>query len=287
MPGPVRFSPTPVGEPAPNLSLTADEGTWIQLRDFSGHLNVLLVFIKGTGDADARHLLTELNAERQRFEQLETAIFAVSSQKQEQLRALRDELGLDFYLLFDPFAVCARSWGACRLRQKIKNTVVIVDKDGTVQLAERGAPKVDRLLDVVARVQGTAVPEKEVEEPTGQPKSFARKPGQDAAAVQDIDSKTAQAMVTDNDEGFLLVDVRTKPEFEADRSPNAVNIPVDEIPHRYHELGQTNNLIFVCQMGGRSAAAAEFMTSIGSYGIYNVIGGMSSWEGDRVEGSAS
>ena len=287
MPGPVRFSPTPVGEPAPNLSLTADEGTWIQLRDFNGHLNVLFVFIKSTRDADAQAALRELNEERERFEQLETAIFAVSSEKQDKLRALRDELGLDFYLLFDPFAVCARAWGATRLRQKIKNTTVLVDKDGTVQLSERGTPRAERLLDVVARVQGSAVPEKAEEKPSGQPKSYARKPGQDAAAVTDIDSTTAQKMLDDNEEGFLLVDVRTKPEFDADRSPAAVNIPVDEIPHRYHELGQTNNLIFVCQMGGRSAAAAEFMTSIGSYGIYNVIGGMSSWEGDRVTGGES
>ncbi|HND32076.1 MAG TPA: rhodanese-like domain-containing protein, partial [Myxococcota bacterium] len=62
------------------------------------------------------------------------------------------------------------------------------------------------------------------------------------------------------------------------------HIPVDELPHRYAELGQTTHIIFVCQGGGRSAAAAEFMTSIGASHIYNVAGGMSQWEGPKQSG---
>ena len=82
----------------------------------------------------------------------------------------------------------------------------------------------------------------------------------------------------------LLVDVRTRSEVEADRSPDAIHIQVDELPHRYHELKQTQQLIFVCQAGDRSAAAAEFMTSIGGHDIYTVNGGMSAWSGRRASG---
>ena len=39
--------------------------------------------------------------------------------------------------------------------------------------------------------------------------------------------------------------------------------------------------------GGRSAAAGEFMTSIGGYEIYSVEGGMSSWEGERASTGAN
>jgi rhodanese-related sulfurtransferase len=81
------------------------------------------------------------------------------------------------------------------------------------------------------------------------------------------------------------VDVRTRGEFEADRSPLARHVPVDELPHRYQELGQTDHLIFVCQGGGRSAAAAEFMASLGASNIYNVAGGMSQWTGPRETGA--
>jgi rhodanese-related sulfurtransferase len=81
-----------------------------------------------------------------------------------------------------------------------------------------------------------------------------------------------------------IVDVRTRSEVEADRSPDAIHIQVDELPHRYHELKQTQQLIFVCQAGDRSAAAAEFMTSIGGHDIYTVNGGMSAWSGRRASG---
>ena len=50
----------------------------------------------------------------------------------------------------------------------------------------------------------------------------------------------------------------------------ARHIPVDELPHRHAELGQGSHLVFICHSGGHSAAAGEFMTSIGGTHIYNV-----------------
>jgi rhodanese-related sulfurtransferase len=92
-------------------------------------------------------------------------------------------------------------------------------------------------------------------------------------------------MLTEKDSPFVLVDVRTKGEVEREHTPMARHhIPVDELPHRYAELGQTTHVIFVCQGGGRSASAAEFMTSIGATHVYNVAGGMSQWEGSKVSG---
>ena len=91
-------------------------------------------------------------------------------------------------------------------------------------------------------------------------------------------------MLAPEDNSFVLLDVRTTSEYDADHAPQAVHIPVDELPHRYQEVGQTTHIICICQAGGRSAAAAEFLTSIGGSEIYNVEGGMSSWTGDRVTG---
>jgi rhodanese-related sulfurtransferase len=48
--------------------------------------------------------------------------------------------------------------------------------------------------------------------------------------------------------------------------------------------GAPHHLIFVCQAGGRSAAAAEFMASIGGTALMDVAGGMSAWSGPRVTG---
>jgi rhodanese-related sulfurtransferase/peroxiredoxin len=286
----LRIRPPRKGDEAPHLSLTADEGTWIRLTDFKDHLNVILYFISDINDGMNEDYLRELDRARSRFEQLDTAVFAVSTQKTDKLRNFRAQAGIEIFLIYDPWALTSRKFGACRTRQRIKDTVVLVAKDGTVALGERGRPDVERLLDICATLEGAAVPEGDgaaaaSSAAAASDQSFARKPGKAADTVRHIDSKQALEMLDEDDSAYVLVDVRTKGEFEADHSPLAKHIPVDEIPHRYHEIGQTEHIIFICQMGGRSAAAGEFMTSIGGYEIYSVDGGMSSWDGERVASS--
>ena len=64
--------------------------------------------------------------------------------------------------------------------------------------------------------------------------------------------------------------------------PGSTHIPVDEVPHRYQEIGQMTHLIFICEAGGRAAAAAEFITSIGGSQIYIAEGGIIGWNGPRT-----
>ncbi|MFZ5475364.1 MAG: rhodanese-like domain-containing protein [Myxococcota bacterium] len=279
----LTWKPLAPGEPATPLSLTADEGTWIKLPDFKGHLNVLLVFVRSLDSAETDRYCRELEADRARFEALDTAIFAVHTSRTDVLRAYRQKLGLGFYLLYDPLALAARGFRASgRVRPLTKDNVVLVGKDGKVVLAERGRPPVEKLLEAVARAEG-----KEVPPPPRPPEpSTVRDPGKGPAPVVDIESDHALKLLEEADSPYVLVDVRTKGEFERERSPRARHIPVDELPHRYAELGQTTHLIFVCQGGGRSAAAAEFMSSIGASQIFNVLGGMSEWKGPKVGGVA-
>ncbi len=285
----LRFSPLSEGTHAPALSLTADEGTWIKLRDFEGHLNVVLYFFKDGDIPETSKLLRDLNANRQQFEELETAIFGVCAKRTDQLRALRDALGLAFYLIYDPLAVTSRSFGASgRVRPYCKDTLFVIDKNQRVAFSQRGQPTVEQVLSAAANLQGVLAPDADAAEdlnaPVQEERSAVRDPGHGPARVIEIDPTKAEEMLNEEDSLYVLVDVRTLSEFESDRSPQALHMPVDEVTHRYHELGQTDHLIFVCQSGGRSAQAAEFMCSIGSYESYNGIGGMSSWEGDRASG---
>ncbi len=283
----LSWKPLDVGSPATPLSLTADDGTWIKLNDFKGHLNVLLVFFRSLTDTDTEAWMRSIDAARPAFEGLDTAVFGVNTARTDELRAHRARVGTEFFLLYDPFALASRGFRASgRIRPLCKDTAVLVGKDGNVLFAERGRVEVSRLVEAAARAEGKPVP---VVAPPAAPAPAAgggslRTPGQPAPAVLDIDSRQALALLGESDSPYLLVDVRTKSEFEGDRSPLARHIPVDEMPHRYGELGQTNHLIFVCQGGGRSAAAAEFMTSLGSSQIYNVVGGMSQWTGPRERG---
>ncbi len=280
----LRFRPVRKGDTAPHLSLTADEGTWIRLSDFKDHLNVLLYFVADLDDGLTEDYLRELDRARDRFEKLDTAVFAVSTQRTDRLRAFREAAEIAIFLIYDPWALTSRKFGACRVRQRIKDTVVLVAKDGSVAFGERGRPDLERLLDICATLEGSEIPDDQGAAVAEEQVSYTRKPGAAAATVINIDCAKALELLGAEDSPYVLVDVRTKSEFEADHSPLAMHIPVDEIPHRYQEIGQTGEIIFVGQMGGRSAAAGEFMTSIGGYEIYNVEGGMSSWEGERTGG---
>jgi rhodanese-related sulfurtransferase/peroxiredoxin len=279
----MRFRPLDEGELVPPLSLTADEGTWIKIRDFQDHLNIVLVFFKDES-SETEAYLKSLDQARTSFDELEAVVFAVNTAPTDRLRDLRAHLRVGFYFLYDPLALTARAFGASgRLRPQCRDAVYLIGKDGRVLHAARGFTEARVLLDSLARLQGRDLP---VAAKDGHAdaagSSFTRDPGKKAARAVDIESPQAEEMLTAEDSDYKLVDVRTKSEFDADHSVHAIHIPVDELPHRYHDLGQSDRLIFVCQGGDRSAAAAEFMTSIGASSIYNVLGGMSSWMGPRT-----
>jgi rhodanese-related sulfurtransferase/peroxiredoxin len=276
----LRWRPLPVGSPATALSLTADDGTWIKLPDFKGHLHVVLLFFRTADSPEVRTWLGRMEKARPRLEALDAALFAVSTARTDRLRALRKELGVEYFFLYDPFAMASRGYRASgRVIPACRDQVVVVGKDGVVRLDERGLVEPERILAAVAELEGKPVPPAEGVAVAGAVTPTSVHP------VGDIDSSQAIAMLSAEGSPYVLCDVRTKAEWERGHSPLAkLRIPVDEIPHRYAELGQSDWVIFVCQGGGRSSAAAEFMSSIGSREIYSVLGGMSEWTGEVVAG---
>ncbi len=74
-----------------------------------------------------------------------------------------------------------------------------------------------------------------------------------------------------------IVDVRTPGEYAGGHVPGAVNIPHMSIIARKNELAGDRELIFICQLGQRSALACEFAASAGFKGLYNIEGGTEAW----------
>ncbi|MBL7765660.1 MAG: rhodanese-like domain-containing protein [Chitinophagaceae bacterium] len=61
-----------------------------------------------------------------------------------------------------------------------------------------------------------------------------------------------------------IVDVRTYEEFAAAHAEGAINIPLQEIPHRIDELKTLPSpLILCCASGNRSGMAERFITQQG------------------------
>ncbi len=284
----LTWPPATVGSPAHAVSLTADEGTWIKLSDFADHLNVVLVFFQSLTDDATDAWLTDWHRRRGQLEELETVVFGVHTARTDHLREFRHRLGLDFFLLYDPLAIESRAMRcSSRVRPVTKDNVVVVGKNGLILLAERGRVEAQAVIEAIAAREGTEVsdlasPETDAELEAA--KASGRRVGGMPDEVRSIDSDQANLLLAEEDGDYVLVDVRTTSEYEADHSPDAVHIPIDELPHRYRELKQTTRILCICQAGGRSAAAAEFLTSIGCSEIYDIQGGMSAWTGEHVTG---
>ncbi|MEI7533804.1 MAG: rhodanese-like domain-containing protein [Verrucomicrobiae bacterium] len=72
--------------------------------------------------------------------------------------------------------------------------------------------------------------------------------------------------------GALVIDVRTRGEFNSGHLTNAVNIPLDEIttavPQRWPDKSQT--LLLHCQSGMRSGMAQKKLISLGYTNTFNL-----------------
>lgn len=263
----LTWRPPAVGTPAPRLSLTADDGTWIRIEDFVDQVNVLVIFVSDIHKPAATALLSGLRPHAAQLEALSTLTFGVATDRPGALRAARAAGGLPFPLLYDPFAVEGRGWLASgRLLPRLRDRAVLVDKAGVIRQIWEGCPSPEAVLDAIRALAAPPV--------TAAPK----------VGVTRVEPATAAQMLADEPQKWLLLDVRTRSEYEADHAPMAVHIPVDELPARVAELGRSDRVLCVCQAGGRSKVAAEFLASIGGKEIYDVAGGMSAWVGPRVTG---
>ncbi|MGH3492145.1 MAG: rhodanese-like domain-containing protein [Sciscionella sp.] len=97
-------------------------------------------------------------------------------------------------------------------------------------------------------------------------------------------ANTPSVSVTELPEEAALIDVREDDEWAAGHAPDAVHIPLGELPQRLAELPD-GELYLVCRSGGRSGQAAAYLTANGRSAI-NVAGGMQSWAsaGKRMVG---
>ena len=76
---------------------------------------------------------------------------------------------------------------------------------------------------------------------------------------------------------LTLVDVRENWEYARDHIPNATLTPLKNIISSPAEAITSDNVVFVCEVGQRSAVAAEMAAALGMQHVYNLEGGMQAW----------
>lgn len=76
--------------------------------------------------------------------------------------------------------------------------------------------------------------------------------------------------------GAHLIDVREKWEFDSGHVPNAHHIPLQMIPESMNALPKGQHIFIICQSGGRSMKAANYLQSQG-FETLSVSGGTGQW----------
>ena len=75
----------------------------------------------------------------------------------------------------------------------------------------------------------------------------------------------------------LLLDVRTAEEFNAGHIPEAINIPVDDLRKRLHELPQDREIAVYCRVGQRGYLAVRVLLQHGRQAV-NLSGGYTTYQ---------
>ena len=96
--------------------------------------------------------------------------------------------------------------------------------------------------------------------------------------VAKITPQEAYQIMKEAKEEFILLDVRTPPEYKKARIDGAKLIPVDELASRAPvELSDKHMFILVyCQSGARADRAAKILKRMGYDNVYN-FGGITGW----------
>ncbi len=90
----------------------------------------------------------------------------------------------------------------------------------------------------------------------------------------------------EKDKDVVILDVRTPEEVEDGYIPGAINLDIYLGQHFLNELeklDKARNYYVYCRTGNRSGQACKLMNDMGFKNAYNLMGGITEWEGEIVD----
>ncbi len=114
--------------------------------------------------------------------------------------------------------------------------------------------------------------------------SASREESNGKNGYQQISGEEA-AQIMAREENYILLDVRTREEYENGHIPGAICLPNETIgSEEIPELPDKDQLLLIyCRSGNRSKQAAEKLAALGYTNIME-FGGIMDWTGDTVTG---
>jgi rhodanese-related sulfurtransferase len=96
--------------------------------------------------------------------------------------------------------------------------------------------------------------------------------------LKNIDAKEAARVI--REQAPYILDVRTTGEYQSGHLASSVLIPVQDLESRISEMTQDHEraILVYCRSGNRSVAAGDFLIRRGYKNVYNLLGGIGSWE---------
>ena len=77
--------------------------------------------------------------------------------------------------------------------------------------------------------------------------------------------------------GSLVIDVRETDEFAAGHVPTAISIPLSTVQDRVDEFRHQGTVYVICQVGGRSMRACQYLADFEINNLVNIAGGTTGW----------
>ncbi|HPB17843.1 MAG: rhodanese-like domain-containing protein [Clostridia bacterium] len=113
--------------------------------------------------------------------------------------------------------------------------------------------------------------------------SCASNPGENVKNTYEQISAEEAKEIMDQQSGYIILDVRTKEEYDQGHIPNAVLLPNETIgTSKIDLLSDKDQMILVyCRSGNRSKQAASKLVNLGYTNIYE-FGGIIDWPYDIV-----
>ena len=88
----------------------------------------------------------------------------------------------------------------------------------------------------------------------------------------------------DNNDDFMLLDVRNIQEVLFSKINGSIHIPMNEIMSRINELDSNKEIIIQCKSGKRSARVCEYLMTQNFKNVKNLTGGIIAWA-DEIDSS--
>jgi rhodanese-related sulfurtransferase len=102
--------------------------------------------------------------------------------------------------------------------------------------------------------------------------------------IKDISVKEAYDLIGKNkdNQGFIIIDVRTPQEFANEHIENALNLDYysEKFRDELNKLDKEKTYLIYCRSGNRGGKALSIMKELAFREVYNMLGGVIQWKAE-------